>query len=103
MIVPTLQRGNASQDAPRPLFNVAQSVTGGIPTQSVGTISVKAGLCITPGAAPRPDSQTSWSCMIHSIPTAAVGLDQKMCYIPRPRFFQRANVGPEHASSQAVI
>ncbi|MCH5489288.1 hypothetical protein ABNM12_17980 [Pseudomonas syringae] len=38
-----------------------------------------------------------------AIPTIAVGLDQKMCYIPRPRFFQRANVGPEHAISQAVI
>ncbi|KPL64594.1 hypothetical protein PVFL_11085, partial [Pseudomonas viridiflava] len=25
MIVPTLQRGNAAQDAPRPLSNVAQS------------------------------------------------------------------------------
>ncbi|WP_223112437.1 hypothetical protein [Pseudomonas syringae] len=38
-----------------------------------------------------------------AFPTIAVGFDQKMCYIPRPRFFQRANVGPEHASSQAVI
>ncbi len=27
MIVPTLQRGNASQDAPRPLSNVAQMLT----------------------------------------------------------------------------
>ncbi len=30
-------RGNASLDAPRPLF-VTQSVTGCIPTQSMGTI-----------------------------------------------------------------
>ncbi len=34
LIVPTLQRGNASQDAPRPLSNVAQSVTGCMPTRS---------------------------------------------------------------------
>ena len=38
LIVPTLLRGNAAQDAPRPLLNVTQSVTGCIPTQSVGTI-----------------------------------------------------------------
>ncbi len=28
LIVPTLQRGNASQDAPRPLSSVSQSVVG---------------------------------------------------------------------------
>ena len=38
MIVPTLLRGNASQDAPRPLWNVTQSVTGCMPTRSMGTI-----------------------------------------------------------------
>ena len=50
LIVPLLQRGNAAQDAPRPLSNVTQSVTGGIPTQSVGTISVDTDLCITTSA-----------------------------------------------------
>src|SRR5207253_10844410 len=38
LIVPTLLCGNASLDALRPLLNVTRSVTGGIPTQSVGTI-----------------------------------------------------------------
>jgi len=38
MIVPTLLRGKASQDAPRPLWNVTQSVTGCMPTRSMGTI-----------------------------------------------------------------
>lgn len=31
-------RGNAATDAPRPALDVTQSVTGGIPMQSVGTI-----------------------------------------------------------------
>ena len=31
MIVPTLPRGNAAQDAPRPLLNVAQNVVGCMP------------------------------------------------------------------------
>jgi len=34
LIVPTLQRGNASQDAPRPLANVSQSVVGACPCSS---------------------------------------------------------------------
>ncbi len=48
MIVPTLKdrshapRGNAAMDALRPLQSMTQSVTGGIPTRSVGTISYEA-------------------------------------------------------------
>jgi len=30
LIVPTLLRGNAAQDAPRPILNVAQSFVGGM-------------------------------------------------------------------------
>ncbi|SMS11026.1 hypothetical protein CFBP1590__3440 [Pseudomonas viridiflava] len=33
-----LQRGNAAQDAPRPLLSVMQSLTGCLPTRSIGTI-----------------------------------------------------------------
>ena len=36
LIVPTLLRGNAAQDAPRPILNVAQSFVGGMPTRSDG-------------------------------------------------------------------
>ncbi len=36
LIVPLLQRGNAAQDPPRPLSNVAQSVTGCMPMRSDG-------------------------------------------------------------------
>ena len=36
LIVPLLQRGNAAQDAPRPLSNRAQSIGGGMPTRSDG-------------------------------------------------------------------
>ena len=36
MIVPTLQRGNASQDALRPLLNAMQSFTGCMLTRSDG-------------------------------------------------------------------
>ncbi|WP_205927647.1 hypothetical protein, partial [Pseudomonas viridiflava] len=46
MIVPTLQRGNAAQDAPRPLWRVTQTVTGCMPTRSMGTISVGSGLIV---------------------------------------------------------
>ncbi|WP_205859296.1 hypothetical protein, partial [Pseudomonas viridiflava] len=46
LIVPTLQRGNAAQDAPRPLWRVTQSVTGCMPTRSMGTISVGSGLIV---------------------------------------------------------
>ncbi|WP_163010501.1 hypothetical protein [Pseudomonas viridiflava] len=42
LIVTTLLRGNASQDAPRPLSNVAQSIVGGMPKRSMGTIRVEA-------------------------------------------------------------
>ncbi|WP_206361541.1 hypothetical protein, partial [Pseudomonas viridiflava] len=31
LIVPTLQRGNAFQDAPRPLWNVVHSIVGCMP------------------------------------------------------------------------
>jgi hypothetical protein len=47
LIVPTLPRGNDSLDALRPLWNVTRSVTGCIPTQSVGTI-----MATTPHAVP---------------------------------------------------
>ncbi|PTT13995.1 DUF1534 domain-containing protein [Pseudomonas sp. CFSAN084952] len=41
-IVPTLQRGNASCDAPRhPCAGGTRSVKGGIPTRSVGTINTE--------------------------------------------------------------
>jgi len=39
MIVPTLLRGNAAQGAPHPLLNVTQSVSGGMPMQTIGTIN----------------------------------------------------------------